>query len=162
MLLRLRISTVATWQNLSRQRMPHWRSIRILHRRLNAGVSSTCFRMNRWRLFPFWNELCASIPAGAQQCIHFLGMAYLIAEKYTTAAAYFSERIMLVPETDFSRAFLAVALAQIGEAQGARQVWEELKKINPDYSFDEHIERWPFKDTVVSRIKQGLETANLH
>ena len=69
----------------------------------------------------------------------------LLAGKYETAAAYFRERIFLVPETDFSRAFLAAALGQMGEVEEARRVWAELKAINPKYSFDEHIGRWPFK-----------------
>jgi adenylate cyclase len=42
-------------------------------------------------------------PAFRHQSLHFLGTAYLFAEKYEAAAALLRERIMLVPETDFSR-----------------------------------------------------------
>ena len=101
-------------------------------------------------------------PANAQQFIHFLGMAYLIAEKYATAAAYFRERIVLVPDSDFSRAFLASALGHIGEIEEARQVWRELSDINPDYSFERHINRWPFKHKADSdRIREGIAKAGL-
>ena len=44
-------------------------------------------------------------PAWSQQYLHFLGTAYLLAGKYETAAALLRQRIFLVPETDFSRAF---------------------------------------------------------
>ena len=54
-------------------------------------------------------------PASNHQCLHFLGMAYLLAGKYAAAAALPRQRILLVPETDFSRAALASALGHLGE-----------------------------------------------
>ena len=45
-------------------------------------------------------------PAVSPQFLHFLGLAYLMAEKYETAAALLRQRIVLVPNTDFSRAIL--------------------------------------------------------
>jgi adenylate cyclase len=53
-------------------------------------------------------------PALKQLYIHFLGSAYLVAGKFDTASALFKERIELVPKTDLSRAFLAVALGPLG------------------------------------------------
>jgi adenylate cyclase len=101
-------------------------------------------------------------PAFSEQFIHFLGMTYLVAGKYTTAAAYLRERVLLVPNSDFSRAFLASALGHIGETEDARRVWQQLREINADYSFEEHIGRWPFKDGAdVDRIRQGLIKAGL-
>ena len=101
-------------------------------------------------------------PAYSHQLLHFLGTAYLIAGKYATAAAYFRERIVLVPESDFSRAYLAAALGHMGEVDEARLVWCELKKIKPTYSFEEHVGRWPFKVRAdVERIRQGLAKADL-
>lgn len=101
-------------------------------------------------------------PAFSQQYLHFLGLAYLFAGKYATAVAYFRERIVLVPETDFSRSFLAAALGHLGEVDDARRVWHELKAINPKYSFDEHVGRLPFRNQAdVDKIKEGLEKAGL-
>jgi adenylate cyclase len=45
--------------------------------------------------------------------LHFLGMAYLLAGKYETAAAVLRERILLVPGTDFSRVLMASALGHL-------------------------------------------------
>ena len=96
------------------------------------------------------------------QLLHFLGTAYLLAGRFATAAAYFRERIVLVPESDFSRAYLAAALGQLCEVDEARRIWGELKEINPDYSFEEHVGRLPFKvEADVDRIRQGLEKAGL-
>jgi adenylate cyclase len=101
-------------------------------------------------------------PAQNPQFLHFLGMAYLLAGKYETAAALLRQRILLVPGTDFSRAILISALGHLGEIDEARRVWRELKEINPSYSFTEHIGRQPFKrEGDVQRITEGLAKAGL-
>src|SRR4029077_2326567 len=84
-------------------------------------------------------------PGSHHQSLHFLGMAYLLAGKYETAAALLRQRIVLVPETGFSRAALASALGHLGEVDEARRIWRELEEINPNYSFSEHYGRLPFK-----------------
>jgi adenylate cyclase len=101
-------------------------------------------------------------PALSPQFLHFLGMAYLLAGKYETAAALLRQRIVLVPRTDFSRALLASALGHLGEFEEARQVWGELKEINPNYAFAEHVGRQPFRrEEDVERIAEGLRKARL-
>jgi adenylate cyclase len=101
-------------------------------------------------------------PALSPQFLHFLGMAYLLAGKYETAAALLRQRIVLVPGTDFSRALLASALGHLGEFEEARQVWGELKEINPNYAFVEHVGRQPFRrEEDVERIADGLRKAQL-
>src|SRR4029077_289237 len=67
-------------------------------------------------------------PASHHQYLHFLGMAYLLAGKYETAAALLRQRIVLVPETDFSRAALASAVGHLGEVDEARRIWRELER----------------------------------
>ena len=101
-------------------------------------------------------------PAYTQQHLHFLGMAYLVAGRFETAAALFKERILLVPESDMTRAYLASALGQLGKAEEARQIWRELQAINPGYSFAERLGRLPFKNQAdVERIAEGLRKAGL-
>ena len=101
-------------------------------------------------------------PALSPQFLHFLGMAYLLAGKYETAAALLRQRIVLVPRTDFSRALLASALGHLGEFEEACRVWEELKEINPNYVFAEHVGRQPFRHGEdVERIEDGLRKARL-
>jgi adenylate cyclase len=101
-------------------------------------------------------------PALSSQFLHFLGMAYLLAGKYETAAALLRQRIVLVPRTDFSRALLASALGHLGEFEEACRVWGELKEINPNYAFDDHVGRLPFRRKEdIERIAHGLRRGGL-
>jgi adenylate cyclase len=101
-------------------------------------------------------------PAMSAQFLHFLGLAYLMAGKYETAAALLRQRIILVPNTDFSRAILVSALGHLGEVEDARRVWAELKEINPNYSFAAHVGRQPFKRREdIERIAEGLNKAGV-
>ena len=101
-------------------------------------------------------------PAFKDQFIHFLGTAYLVAGDYGTAAAQFRERISLNPSTDLSRAFLACALGELGQADEAHRVWDELMEINPDYSFADHIARLPFRDpSDAEKFSDGLRKVGL-
>ena len=101
-------------------------------------------------------------PAFRAQHLHFLGMAYLLAGKYETAAALLKERVNLTPETDFGRVLLASALGHLSDGEEARRIWEELKEINPRYSFSEHFARQPFKNEEdVRRIADGLAKSGL-
>ena len=94
--------------------------------------------------------------------MHFLGSAYLVAGQYEAAAAAFRERIRMAPKTDLSRALLAAALGQLGEVVEAHRVWQELKDLNPKYSFDDHFARLPFQDSEDGeKIKEGLARAGL-
>jgi adenylate cyclase len=100
-------------------------------------------------------------PALGAQYLHFLGIAYLLARKYETAEAVLRQRIVLAPETDFSRAVLASALGHLGEVDEAGRIWRELQEINPKYSFTEHFGRQPFRQEDVERIAEGLVKAGL-
>ena len=101
-------------------------------------------------------------PAFRSGHLHFLSMAYLLAGKYDTAVALLKERIRLIPGTDFSRVLLASALGHLHEVDEAHRIWQELKEINPKYSFNEHFGRQPFKrEEDVQRIAEGLAKAGL-
>ena len=101
-------------------------------------------------------------PVLSQQGLQFLGMAYLTAGKYETAAAIFKQRLVLAPNSDSARSFLAAALGHLGEVEEARRVWDELEAINPHYSFAGHISRLPFdREEDVRRIAEGLAKAGL-
>ncbi len=100
-------------------------------------------------------------PASRPQFLHFLGIAYLLAGKYETAAAMLRQRILLVPNTDFSRVVLASALGHLGQVEEARRIWGELMEINPKYLLSEHIGRQPLRAEDAERITGGLAKAGL-
>ena len=86
-------------------------------------------------------------------------MAYLLAGKYETAAALLRQRIILVPETDFSRAVLASALGHLGEVDEARRIWRELKEINPKYSFSETFRPVPNQCSAPDEKRANLQSS---
>jgi adenylate cyclase len=101
-------------------------------------------------------------PVVSQQGLQFLGMAYLVAGKYETAVVIFKQRLVFAQSSDSARSCLASALGHMGEVEEARRVWNELKAINPAYSFAGHISRLPFqREEDVQRIAEGLIKAGL-
>jgi adenylate cyclase len=111
---------------------------------------------------PYIEQAIRLDPFFKQQYLHFLGSAYLVASKFDEAAAQFRERVRLKPDSDLSRAFLAVALGHLGEAEEAGQVWRELRDINPKYSFAEHVGRLPFRNKAdADRLGEGLSKAGI-
>ena len=90
---------------------------------------------------PIFERATRLDPVHDQQYLHFLGIAHLLAGHYETAVTALRQRVLRVPNTDFTRAVLASALGQLGENDEAARVWDELKEINPKYSFTEHLDR---------------------
>lgn len=70
-----------------------------------------------------------------------LGQCYFFAGRYETAAALFRERILLMPDSDWSRYFLIAALGQSGRLDEARATWTELKAINPRFVLADRLSR---------------------
>jgi adenylate cyclase len=57
---------------------------------------------------------------------------------------------------------LAWALGHLGAVDEARTVWSELRRINPGYSFAEHLARPPYRaDADRNRIRDGVKKAGL-
>jgi len=114
------------------------------------------------KAIPYIERAMRLDPTLPAQYLHFLRTAYFVAGDYQTAAKMFKERIAANPNTDLSRAFLASTLGHLGRAEEARRVWQELKHINPRYSFEDHMGRLPFKDPAdVEAITQGVRKAGL-
>jgi len=98
----------------------------------------------------------------AGQALHFLGTAYLLSGQYEKAVETFQERIRLIPATDLSRGYLASALGHLGRTDEARQVWADLKAVNPAYTIEDHLARLTFGNPAdPARIIEGLEKAEL-
>jgi len=94
-------------------------------------------------------------------CLQFLGRAYFYAGRYETAAALFRERIVLMPETDASRGYLASALGHLGKISEARQVWAELMAINPQYGLAEWLRRTAVRPRQIEMVLDGARKADL-
>ena len=93
--------------------------------------------------------------------LQLLGMAYFFGRRYDTAAALFRERILLMPDTDWSRGYLASALGHLGRVEEARQVWGELMSINPKYSMAERLIRRAVQPRQIEMVLDGARKAGL-
>jgi adenylate cyclase len=101
-------------------------------------------------------------PDNMHQHLQFLGMAHLLLGHDETAAMLFRERILLARDTDSGRAGLASALGHLGEIDEARQVWQDLMRIKPDFSMRKRMDMMVFEGHGdVSRVFEGLEKAGL-
>ena len=106
--------------------------------------------------------LAGRLDPGYGQYVHFLGTAYFVVCEFETAATCFKDRITINPTTDLSRALLASALGYSGRHEEARQVWHELKGVNPRYSYADHFARLPFRDPAdADKLTDGLRKAGL-
>jgi adenylate cyclase len=93
--------------------------------------------------------------------LQLLGMAYFFGGRYETAAALFRERILLMPDTDWSRAYLACALGHLGKIEEAQQVWGELMAIDPKYSMTERLNRNVGHPRQIEMVLDGARKAGL-
>jgi adenylate cyclase len=123
---------------------------------LNARGNVYLYSGEPAKALPYYEQAIRLDPA-QQQHKHFLGTAYFVAGNYETAAAVFKDRIAMTPNTDLSRAFLASALGHLSRLEEARQIWRELKEINPRYSYVDHIGRLPFRNSAdADKFADGL------
>jgi adenylate cyclase len=93
--------------------------------------------------------------------LQFLGRAYFYAGRYETAVAVFRERILLMPDTDASRGYLASALGHLGKVEEARRVWAELMAINPKYVMAERLNRTAVQPRQIEMVVDGARKAGL-
>jgi TolB-like protein/tetratricopeptide (TPR) repeat protein len=93
--------------------------------------------------------------------LQFLGMAYFYGRHYETAVALFRERILLMPDTDWSRGYLASALGHLGKSEEAQQVWAELMVINPNYGLVERLNRSAVQPRQIDMVVDGARKAGL-
>ena len=111
---------------------------------------------------PYLHRAIRLDPVNTHQFLHFLGLAFLVAEDYPMAVDTFLERIRLAPNTDMSRCYLIAALGHLGETEQAQRVWFEIVAINPTFSFQENLARLPFRNRAdLGRIADGLMKAQL-
>ncbi len=94
--------------------------------------------------------------------LQFLGRAYFYAGRYETAVALFRERILLMPDTDTSRGYLASALGHLGKVVDARRVWAELIAISPRYVMEERLRRTAVQPRQMQLVLEGARKAGLH
>ncbi|WP_259186074.1 adenylate/guanylate cyclase domain-containing protein [Rhizobium sp. BK176] len=94
--------------------------------------------------------------------LHFHAQAMFQLGRYEEAVAILKRRLVRNPFTDISRVLLAASYGHLGRFAEARGEWEEVFRINPDYSLEHRRKVLPYKNPAdFERIVDGLRKAGL-
>jgi adenylate cyclase len=94
--------------------------------------------------------------------MHALGRAEFALERYADAEATFKRRLIHMPYSDVTRAYLASLYGHTGRMDEAQRVWRELKEINPNYTAEHTLRILPYRDRApLEQFVEGLRKAGL-
>ena len=94
--------------------------------------------------------------------LHFQAQAMFQLGRYEDAAASLKRRLVRNPNTDVSRVLLAACYGHLGRFDEARVEWQEVFRINPDYSLEHRRKVLPYKNpSDFERAVDGLRKAGL-
>jgi TolB-like protein/class 3 adenylate cyclase/cytochrome c-type biogenesis protein CcmH/NrfG len=78
--------------------------------------------------------------------LHFQALASFQLGRYEQAVGLLKERLTRNPVTDVSRALLASSYGHLGRFDEARAAWQEVLRVNPDYSLEYRRKVLPYKN----------------
>ena len=96
--------------------------------------------------------------------LHFQAQAYFQLGRYEKAVEILKRRLTRNPDSDISRVLLAASYGHLGRIDEARARWQELLRVNPNYSLEHRRRVLPYRnpsdfELVVEGLrKAGLET----
>ena len=94
--------------------------------------------------------------------LHLQALAMFQLGRYEEAIGILRRRLVRNPDTDISRVLLAASLGHIGRFDEARVEWQEVFRINPDYSLEHRRKVLPYKNpSDFERVVDGLRKAGL-
>jgi adenylate cyclase len=94
--------------------------------------------------------------------IHAQGRTFFSLGRYVEAEACFKRRLIHLPDSDVSRAYLASLYGHTGRQDEARRVWAELKELHPEYEVSRTLRVLPYRDRApLERFLEGLRKAGL-
>ncbi len=94
--------------------------------------------------------------------LHFQAWALFQLARYEEAVELLLQRVNRNPVTDVSRALLAACYGHLGRFEAARATWQEVLRVNPDYSLEYRRKVLPFKNPAdFDRVTEGLRKAGV-
>ena len=94
--------------------------------------------------------------------LHFQAQAMFQLGRYEDAVASLKRRLVRNPNTDVSRVLLAACYGHLGRFDEARMEWQEVFRINPDYSLEHRRKVLPYKNPAdFELVVDGLRKAGL-
>jgi adenylate cyclase len=94
--------------------------------------------------------------------LHFQALASFQLGRYEEAVDLLKQRLARNPVTDVSRALLAASYGHLGRFDEARAMWQEVLRVNPDYSLEYRRKVLPYKNPAdFELVVDGLRKAGL-
>ncbi|WP_202361603.1 adenylate/guanylate cyclase domain-containing protein [Mesorhizobium sp. 131-3-5] len=94
--------------------------------------------------------------------LHFQAQAMFQLGKYEEAVVPLKRRLVRNPDTDVSRVLLAASYGHLGRFAEAREQWQEVFRVNPDYSLEYRRKVLPYKNPDdFDLVVDGLRRAGL-
>ncbi|PBB99270.1 adenylate/guanylate cyclase domain-containing protein [Mesorhizobium sp. WSM3862] len=94
--------------------------------------------------------------------LHFQALASFQLGRYEEAVDLLLQRLARNAVTDVSRALLAASYGHLGRFAEARGAWQEVLRVNPDYSLDYRRKVLPYKNPAdFELIVDGLRKAGI-
>ncbi|MFY9317811.1 MAG: adenylate/guanylate cyclase domain-containing protein [Burkholderiales bacterium] len=107
-------------------------------------------------------ELALRLDPEMHLWIHACGRVLFILKRYEEAEATFKRRLIHMPRSDVTRAYLASLYGHTGRIEEARRFWRELMEINPDYTIEHTLRILPYSDPApLEQFVEGLRKAGL-
>ncbi|MDK1388551.1 adenylate/guanylate cyclase domain-containing protein [Sinorhizobium sp. 8-89] len=94
--------------------------------------------------------------------LHFQAQAMFQLRRYEEAIGMLKRRLIRNPDTDVSRVLLASSYGHLGRFEDARREWQEVFRVNPDYSLEHRRKVLPHKNPDdFELVVNGLRAAGL-
>jgi adenylate cyclase len=94
--------------------------------------------------------------------LHLKGLAMFQLGRYDEAISLLKRRLIRNPDTDISRELLSACYGHLGRKEEARAEWQEVFRVNPDYSLEYRRTVVPFKNPGdFEKIVDGLRKAGV-
>lgn len=93
---------------------------------------------------------------------HAQGRAQFVLARYAEAEASFKRRLIHMPGSDVTRAYLASLYGHTGRHEEAHQIWSELMDIHPEYAIELTLRVLPYSSPApLEQFVAGLRKAGL-
>ncbi|TPJ40535.1 tetratricopeptide repeat protein [Mesorhizobium sp. B2-5-13] len=94
--------------------------------------------------------------------LHFQALALFQLGRYEEAADFLMQRLARNAVTDVSRALLAASYGHLGRFAEAQAAWQEVLRVNPDYSLEYRRKVLPYKNPADFELMvEGLRKAGI-
>ncbi|TGV12444.1 adenylate/guanylate cyclase domain-containing protein [Mesorhizobium sp. M8A.F.Ca.ET.173.01.1.1] len=101
-------------------------------------------------------------PYFADVLLHFQALALFQLGRYDEAVDLLLQRLARNAVTDVSRALLAASYGHLGRLEEARAAWQEMLRVNPDFSLEYRRKVLPYKNPADFELMvDGLRKAGL-